>query len=111
MTPRPSTIVHRVMARRVMACLAIASALASVSLLAVAVAGVSAPRLRALDGRWLAPFAPAGRAGVLFFVSRDCPMSNGYAPEIQRLCADYAAKGVQCLLVYEDEGVDAAGVR
>ena len=75
------------------------------------VAGDSAPRLRGLDRRWLAPFAPAGRAGVLFFVSRDCPMSNGYAPEIQRLCADYAAKGVQCLLVYEDEGVDAAGVR
>ena len=92
-----------------MACLVIASALA-VALIA-AVAAASAPRLRGLEGRWLMPFAPSGRAGVLFFVSRDCPMSNGYAPEIRRLCADYTAKGVQCLLVYEDDGLDATGVR
>lgn len=99
------------MARCVMACLVIASALAAASAAAIVVRGASAPRLRALDGRWLEPFAPAGRAGVLFFVSRDCPMSNSYAPEMQRLCAEYTAKGVQCLLVYEDQHLDAAGVR
>lgn len=106
MTPRLSTIVT---VRFAMVGLAIASAFASAFV--AGVAGVEAPRLRGLDGRWLAPFAPSGGAGVLFFVSRDCPMSNGYAPEIQQLCAEYAAKGVQCLLVYEDEGLDAAGVR
>jgi len=56
-------------------------------------------------------FAPAGVAGVLFFVASDCPISNGYAPEIQRICNDYRAKGVSCSLVYEDASIDDARVR
>ena len=52
----------------------------------------------------------AGRVEVLFFVSTDCPISNSFAPEIQRICRDYAAKGVVCSLVYEDLQVDAAAV-
>jgi hypothetical protein len=47
-------------------------------------------------------FRPAGAAAVLFFISTDCPVSNGYAPEIQRICAAYRRKGVSCTLVYED---------
>jgi thiol-disulfide isomerase/thioredoxin len=53
----------------------------------------------------------AGRVEVLFFVSTDCPISNSFAPEIQRICGEYAAKGVGCSLVYEDIEVDAAAVR
>ena len=53
----------------------------------------------------------AAKAQVLFFVSTDCPISNSFAPEIQRICRDYAAKGVGCSLVYEDFQVDAAAVR
>src|SRR5262245_7579118 len=56
-------------------------------------------------------FAPAGAANVLVFVASDCPISNGYAPEIQRLCADYMKKGVTCTIVYEDASIDAAAVR
>jgi len=56
-------------------------------------------------------FAPTGAAGVLFFVASDCPISNGYAPEIQRICDDYRAKGVSCSLVYEDVSIDEARVR
>jgi hypothetical protein len=52
----------------------------------------------------------AAKAQVLFFVSTDCPISNSFAPEIQRICRDYAAKGVGCSLVYEDFRVDAAAV-
>jgi hypothetical protein len=52
----------------------------------------------------------AAKAQVLFFVSTDCPISNSFAPEIQRICRDYAAKGVGCSLVYEDFQVDAAAV-
>jgi hypothetical protein len=48
---------------------------------------------------------------VLFFVTTDCPLSNGYAPEIQRLCADYRGRGVACSLVYEDSDVDASAIR
>ena len=56
-------------------------------------------------------FAPAGKANVLVFVSSDCPISNGYAPEIQRICAEGRGNGVRCTLVYEDTSIDAAAVR
>ena len=63
---------------------------------------------RDIDGR---PFAPAGKANVLLFVQTDCPVSNSYAPEIQRICKAYESKGVSCSLAYEDVRVDAAAVR
>jgi hypothetical protein len=59
----------------------------------------------------LHPLEPAGVANVLVFTATDCPISNGYAPELQRVCAAYAPRGVQCLLVYEDPGVAADAVR
>jgi thiol-disulfide isomerase/thioredoxin len=55
--------------------------------------------------------ATRARVTVQFFVTSDCPISNFYAPEIQQLCAAYAGKGVRCALVYEDVGIDDAGVR
>ena len=39
------------------------------------------------------------------------PISNSYAPEIQRVCGDYEKKGVSCSLVYEDVGLDATSMR
>ena len=53
----------------------------------------------------------AGKTNVLFFISSDCPISNSYAPEIQRLCNEYSNKGIGCSLVYEDVGMDAASMR
>lgn len=76
----------------------------------VLAAAVSA-QTRDIDGRVVAPFAPAGKAHVLLFVQTDCPVSNTFAPEIQRICKAYASKGVGCTLAYEDVRVDAAGVR
>lgn len=55
-----------------------------------------------IDGRPLDPFKPAGAANVMVFVATDCPISNSYAPEIQRICLDYRARGVSCFLIYED---------
>jgi hypothetical protein len=48
---------------------------------------------------------------AVFFVCTDCPVSNFYAPEIQRICRDFRAGGVACALVYEDIKVDASTVR
>ena len=59
-------------------------------------------RIRAIDGAMLAPFAPDGAASVTFFVATDCPISNSYASEIQRICRDYGTRGVSCSLIYED---------
>ena len=53
----------------------------------------------------------AGKTNVLFFISSDCPSSNSYAPEIQRLCSEYGMKGIACQLVYEDVGLDTASMR
>lgn len=64
-------------------------------------------QVRDIDGRPLTPFRPAGAAAVLFFVATDCPISNAYAPEIQRVCREYAGRGVSCALMYED--VEVAG--
>ena len=66
---------------------------------------------RDIAGRVVAPFAPAGKAHVLFFVASDCPVSNSYAPEIQRICKAYESKGVACSLSYEDVAIDAGAVR
>ena len=71
----------------------------------------SAAQVRDIDGTARDLFTPAGAANVLLFVASDCPISNGYAPEIQRICRDYRTKGVACSLVYEDVSIDAARVR
>ena len=76
-------------------------------LIALAASG----QTRDVSGRAFTPFAPAGRASVVFFVQTDCPISNSYAPEIQRICKAYASKGVSCALAYENVKVDAAAVR
>jgi hypothetical protein len=78
---------------------------------AVGTAAWASGRVLDIDGRPITPLHPAAKAEVLFFVSTDCPISNSFAPEIQHICKDYAAKGVGCSLVYEDLQVDAATVR
>lgn len=74
-------------------------------------AGAAAGQVRDINGGLLNPFEPAGPAGVLLFVSSDCPVSNGYAPEIQRICDAGRGRGVTCTLVYEDTSIDAPAVR
>jgi hypothetical protein len=59
-------------------------------------------QVRGVDGRAFALFAPQGPASAIFFIATDCPISNWYAPTIQQVCRDYAARGVDCTLVYED---------
>ncbi|HEY1304600.1 MAG TPA: redoxin domain-containing protein [Vicinamibacterales bacterium] len=80
----------------------------SCGLIAVLGAGRQAGdvRLRDLGGHELTPFTTGTRASVVFFIATDCPVSNGYAPEIQRVCGEYRPRGVGCSLVYED--VDTA---
>ena len=43
-----------------------------------------------------------GRATVLIFTRSDCPISNRYAPEVQRLASRFATEGVGFWLVYVD---------
>jgi len=41
-------------------------------------------------------------AKVLIFVNNDCPIANRYSPEIRRLHAQYAPRGVAFWLVHSD---------
>ncbi len=68
-------------------------------------------QIRAIDGSLFRPLDPSGVANVLVFVSTDCPVSNAYAPELQRVCAAYSASGIACSLIYEDPKVTRAEVR
>lgn len=51
------------------------------------------------------------KATVFFFITNDCPISNTYAPEIQRIAAAYAPKKIAFYLVYADPSLSAATVQ
>lgn len=44
----------------------------------------------------------SAKAAVLIFISVDCPVSNSYAPEINRICKQYEQRGVRFYLVHSD---------
>jgi hypothetical protein len=74
-------------------------------LLAVLVQTLSGASIDALQ-------APAGTKAIVFlFTSTDCPISNRYAPEVQRVVSEFAGKGVVFRLVYPDPADQAAAIR
>lgn len=91
--------------RRFWACLLTA-------LVATSFAGES-PKLADIDGKLHEPLkATAGRkATVIIFTLPDCPIANAYAPEINRLVSDYAAKGVGFYLAHVDRDLTTADAR
>ena len=62
-------------------------------------------RKHALGGR------SESRLTVLVFLGTECPVSNGYAPSLNRLHAAYTASGVAMLGVHSDPDVDAQVAR
>ena len=53
----------------------------------------------------------AARATVIAFIAPECPISNAYAPELARLWADYAPRGVQFFAAHSDPSVTVAAAR
>jgi hypothetical protein len=51
------------------------------------------------------------RAVVLFFVMPDCPISQGYVPEMNRIADAYTPRGVRFHAVQSDAGASAAAIR
>ncbi|MBX6313917.1 MAG: redoxin domain-containing protein, partial [Isosphaeraceae bacterium] len=49
----------------------------------------------------------AHRAVLLFVLGTECPVSNGYAPEMRRIAATYAPRGVATFGVHPDPEVSA----
>lgn len=48
---------------------------------------------------------------VLIFISQYCPIANGYAPEINRLVAEYTDDGVSFVLVHPEQTIQPASAK
>jgi hypothetical protein len=65
-----------------------------------------------LEGDAVDPFRDArASATVFFFLRTDCPVSNGYAPEIRRLHDRFAPRGVAFWAVYLDPDQNSREIR
>ena len=52
-----------------------------------------------------------GAGVVLFFLTTDCPISNGYVPEMNRIAKEYGSRGVRFYGVMTDTSVPLADLR
>lgn len=75
-------------------------------------AGAATPQLADITGKLHEPLkADSRKATVVIFTLPDCPIANACVPEINRLVADYAAKGVGFYLAHVDRDLTAADAR
>src|SRR5437667_4205122 len=81
--------------------------------LAIPVAAAPAVRLPDLDTRLVDPFlaAESNKAIVFLFTRVECPISNHYAPVVQRLYQTFASQGVAFWLVYPSPAESPAAIR
>lgn len=84
---------------------------ASLWTLAVAMPSPAVAQVTDPAGRPVAPLASSAPATVLVFTAVDCPISDRYAPEVKRLAARYAARGVRFWIVYANRGERAEAAR
>jgi peroxiredoxin len=60
------------------------------------------------EGAVTHPFGnTADRVVVCYFITTDCPITNAFAPEMERICNTYKRKGVQFYAVYVDPTITA----
>lgn len=64
--------------------------------------GADGPQAFDMEGHRVDAVDDGARATVWVFVRHDCPISNRYAPEIQRLTVEYGSRGIRFYLVYPD---------
>lgn len=64
-----------------------------------------------LGGESVDLLAGAPEAVVLFFVTPDCPISNRYVPEMNRLATELREEGVATFLVYPDPAFSIEQIR
>jgi peroxiredoxin len=68
--------------------------------------------LTGIDGKNYQPLVLSGhQAAVLVFVLQDCPICNGYAPQIQHLAAEFSPKRALFYLVHVDPTLTVAAAR
>jgi hypothetical protein len=65
-----------------------------------------------VDGAAHRPLHLAGaKAAVVLFIRHDCPVSNGYAPEVARIISAYSKRDVRFYLVHVDADLSAGDAR
>ena len=89
------------------------SALISVLVSGTLTGSAAEIRVPTVDGAMVdALAAPSGVKAIVFlFTSTDCPISNRYAPEVQRIVAAFARQGVAFRLVYPNPSEQAPKIR
>jgi hypothetical protein len=70
--------------------------------LLLAVGFATASQIVDLSGEARDPFHSPAAARVFLFVRSDCPITNRYAPELQRIAAEFSGRKVEFWLVYPD---------
>jgi hypothetical protein len=80
---------------------------------ALRISAAPAVRLPDLDNRLVDPFltAESSKAIVFLFASVDCPISNRYAPVVQRLYQTFSPQGVTFWLIYPNPAETPAAIR
>ena len=82
------------------------------ALLVAALANAGQLTLASVDGREVQPLrTETGKAAVFIFTRTDCPISNRYAPEVERLYESFSNRGFRFWLVYVDPAESTAVVR
>ena len=65
-----------------------------------------------LEGKGVDPFKDKGAVAVTFvFVSNDCPISNRYVPELNRMYERFGPRGIAFWLVHADPSETSAAIR
>lgn len=65
-----------------------------------------------VHARSVRPLAGKARKGTLLvFIAHDCPISNTYAPEVGRICKEYARRGIAPYIVYTEREITAKDAR
>jgi AhpC/TSA family len=90
----------------------LAATIMFVAYLGAIAANAGAPSAMGVDlaGKQIDPLhANSGKVVVLIFIRTDCPISNRYAPTIQRISASYAGKAT-FWLIYPDKSESSAAI-
>jgi len=68
--------------------------------------------VKTVSGNWIKPLQGTKRkATVLLFVAHDCPISNSYAPELNRIIKQFSAQSVVFYVVYTDPELSPMAAR
>ncbi|TWT97126.1 redoxin domain-containing protein [Neorhodopirellula pilleata] len=69
-------------------------------------------KLTDIDGKVHEPFEEQSTRGlVLVFISTDCPIANGYQPQIQRLADEYRRDGVRVFMIHPSQTLSTEEAR